>query len=176
MGKADTSYLIDTGVNKVWGLEGFIACNWEIMDFVGVNISTFAEWKALKRTDNDTSMPIDAKYHIFDPRTNTERVVQGLKEVQGNNIVRLKHGKYCDYIASAVTTDKSAYSTGYGAGVWYTAGRGRCVGRAVYNANANGGLVFANAGNASSSSGAYNGARLAFSGELENESEIDKDA
>lgn len=176
MGKADTSYLIDTGVNKVWGIEGFIACTYEVMDFVGVNVSTFAEWKALKRTDNDTSMPIDAKYHIFDPRTNTERVVQGLKEVSGNNIVRLKHGKYCDYIASAVTTDKSAYSTGYGAGVWYTAGRGRCVGRANNFANASGGLVCANAYVASSNSYAGDGARLAFSGELANESEIDKDA
>ena len=50
------------------------------------------------------------------------------------------------------------------------------MGRAYGNAYANGGLVFASANLASSNSGASGGARLAFSGELENESEIDKDA
>ena len=39
--------------------------------------------------------------------------------------------------------------------------RRRCVGRANNNANANGGLVYANANNASSNSNANNGARLA---------------
>lgn len=39
----------------------------------------------------------------------------------------------------------------------------RCVGRASYNAYANGGLVFASADGASSSSYTYSGARLAFS-------------
>ena len=39
----------------------------------------------------------------------------------------------------------------------------RCVGRANYNANAHGGLVYAYANSASSSSGTYAGARLAFS-------------
>lgn len=38
----------------------------------------------------------------------------------------------------------------------------RCVGRSVYNAYANGGLVYSNAYNASSSSYAYVGSRLAF--------------
>ena len=39
----------------------------------------------------------------------------------------------------------------------------RCVGRANSNANANGGLVYSNANNASSSSSTNNGVRLAFS-------------
>ena len=39
--------------------------------------------------------------------------------------------------------------------------RRRCVGRANNNANANGGLVYANANNASSNSNTNNGARLA---------------
>ena len=52
--------------------------------------------------------------------------------------------------------------------------RRRCVGRANNNANANGGLVYANANNASSVSNASYGARLAFSGALTNDAEIDK--
>ena len=40
---------------------------------------------------------------------------------------------------------------------------GRVVGRANNNANANGGLVYANANNASSNSRTNNGARLAIS-------------
>ena len=52
--------------------------------------------------------------------------------------------------------------------------RRRCVGRANNNANANGGLVYANANNAASNSNTNNGARLAFSGALTNDAEIDK--
>lgn len=40
--------------------------------------------------------------------------------------------------------------------------KGRCVGRSSHNANADGCLVYARAGNGSASSGAYGGVRLAF--------------
>ena len=60
------------------------------------------------------------------------------------------------------------------AGTWYTASSGRCVGRASHSANAGGGLVYAYAYGASSLSGALIGARLAFSGALTNDAEIDK--
>lgn len=60
------------------------------------------------------------------------------------------------------------------AGTWYTASSGRCVGRAYSGANASGGLVFADASYASSFSYASGGARLAFSGALTNDAEIDK--
>ena len=60
------------------------------------------------------------------------------------------------------------------AGTWYTASSGRCVGRAAHNASAVGGLVYADADYASSHSYAGNGARLAFSGALTNDAEIDK--
>ena len=52
--------------------------------------------------------------------------------------------------------------------------RRRCVGRANNNANAVGGLVCAYASDASSSSYPSYGARLAFSGALTNDAEIDK--
>lgn len=60
------------------------------------------------------------------------------------------------------------------AGTWYNAASGRCVGRAVSRANASGGLVYASANNAASFSHTGNGARLAFSGTLTNDAEIDK--
>ena len=60
------------------------------------------------------------------------------------------------------------------AGTWYNAASGRCVGRADGGAGANGGLVFASAYNASSYSNTGFGARLAFSGALTNDAEIDK--
>ena len=60
------------------------------------------------------------------------------------------------------------------AGTWYNAASGRCVGRASYNAYAGGGLVCASADYAASSSNANYGARLAFSGTLTNDAEIDK--
>ena len=60
------------------------------------------------------------------------------------------------------------------AGTWYNAASGRCVGRAAGNAGAYGGLVYANANNAASNSHTSSGARLAFSGALTNDAEIDK--
>ena len=168
IGKRDTS----GGMNKIWGLEAWVACNWEFMDYVGVNISTFEEWKAAKRPQSGT---VNAKWHIYDPHTKTERVVQGITDGGGRNIARLKHGRYCDIIASSTTSDTSKYNTCYAAGQWYTASGGRVVGRAYSNANALGGCVCAYAYSASSHSSANNGARLAFSGDFENESDVDSE-
>ena len=173
-GQLDSSGMADTssGFNKIWGLEGWVACNWEFMDYVGVNISTFAAWKAAQRPQSGT---INEKWHIYDPRTRTERVVQGITS-SGVCIARLKHGRYCDIIASSCNSDSSRYNTCWAANNYYTASSGRVVGRASGNASANGGCVYANANNASSNSYAYYGARLAFSGEFENESDIDDEA
>ena len=168
MGFADTA----SGFNKIWGLEGWVACNWEFMDYVGVNVSSFEAWKKNQRPQSGT---VDAKWHIYDPHTGTERVVQGITD-SGKDIARLKHGRYCDIIPSSLNSDSSNWSTCWAAGFYYTASGGRVVGRAYGNAYANGGCVFANASSASTYSSASYGARLAFSGEFENESDIDEDA
>ena len=162
----------NNGPNKIWKLEGWVGCCYEVMDNVAVNVSTFAAWKAKKRPDNDASMPTDGKWHIFDEVSKTERVVQGLKS-NSYNIARLKHGRFCDIIASSVTNDSSRFSTCYTACQWYTDSVGRCVGRAYSDANAYGGCVFAVADGGSSSSGTNSGVRLAFNGEFDNESDID---
>ena len=172
-GKRDTSKVQGATINKIWGLEAWVACNWEFMDHVGVNISDFATWKKNGRPASGT---INAKWHIFDPRTNTERVVQGLTYGGSNCIARLKHGRHCDIIPSSTNSDTSVYSTNYAAGFWYSASGGRVVGRAYSNANPSGGCVCASAYNVSSYSNTLGGARLAFSGDFANESEIDPDA
>ena len=177
IGMADTTYgNYNNTPNKVFGLEGFIACNFEWLDCVGVNISNYASWKARKRVDNDSVDVVNAQWHIYDPRTKTERVVQGTTDGDGKNIARVRHGRYCDIIPASCSTDRSAYNKCYAAGQWYTASKGRVVGRAYHNAYAFGGLVYAYANHASTSSGTYYGSRLAFCGEFENESDIDEDA
>lgn len=166
----DTKYGIHSGTNKVWNVEGAIACNWEIMDFIGVNITDFKAWKKLYRAQ---SGPVDGIAHIFDPRTGTERTVKYPTQ-SGYDIARLKLGRFCDVIASSVNTDTSKWVTCFCAGTWYSAASGRCVGRASFNAVARGGLVYASAVNASSHSYASSVARLAFSGTILNDAEIDK--
>lgn len=176
MGKTDTVYGTDTGIpNKIWGIEGFVGSNWEVMDNVGVNIKDFASWKANRRGNGNTEDPTDGQWHIADARTREERVVPCVKTT-GYNIARVRHGRYCDTIASSTSDDNSKFSTFYAASYVYNQnGRGLCVGRAGYNARAVGGLVFASANYASSYSWGDYGVRLAFDGELANESDIDSD-
>ena len=175
IGKADTVYGYANNVpNKIWGLEGFVACMWELMDYIAVNVNTFKSWKAAHRPASG-DLPIDDKVHIYEPDSDSERVLPWVNS-SGKEIARLYHGKHCDVIASSVNSDTSAFSTCYAALQWYTRDKGRCVGRASDSAFAGGGLVYASAGNASSYSSADGGVRLAFDGELENESEIDPQA
>ena len=170
IGAGSTVYGVHSGVTKVLGLEGFVGCIWEVMDCVGVNISDFRTWRKNHRPDSGTA---NGKWHIVDPVTKTERVVQGLTSGSGNNIARLKHGRHCDYIPAAVSSDTSQYSKSYGAGWWINNTGGRCVGRSNNDANAYGGLVYAVANFASSVSSTGGAVRLAFFGRLLNESEID---
>ena len=170
IGAGSTVYGVHTGVTKVLGMEGFVGCIWEIMDCVGVNISDFKSWRKNKRPAEGAA---NGKWHIYNPFTQTERVVQGLTSGGGQNIARLKHGRHCDCIPASVSTDTSQYSKSFAAGWWISNSGGRCVGRSSSYAHAYGGLVYAYASSASSSSSANDAVRLAFFGRLLNESEID---
>lgn len=150
--------------NKCLGFESFFGCTWEIMDNVAVNISSYADALKSKMTEI-SSYPIDHKWHIFDPITKTERIVQGLN-VSGYCIGRVKHGRYCDVIASKVTSDNSVWAANYTDCQWYSAARCRFVGRSYSYANAYGGLVYANAHSGSAHSNTYIGSRLAFRGKI----------
>ena len=165
VGNADTKRATANNGNKCLGFENFFGCTWEVMDNVGVNIRSFAQWKADHCVDNNSLDPIDAVWHIYDPIAKTERTVQGITS-SGVCIGRVKHGRFCDVIASKCTTDSSVWASNYADGQWYSASRGRVVGRSYDNAYANGGLVCAVAFHASSYSYTYVGSRLAFRGQI----------
>lgn len=178
-GKADTVYGTGNGINKIWGIEGYVGCNWEVMDNIGCNIKSFVSWKASKRADNNADDPVDGIYHIYDMHTDSERVVQGLMtQAQGwpgNDIARVRHGRYCDTLTSSFNNDTSKWSTNYACASYMAHNKGRVVGRANSAAHSNGGLVCSSAVSASSNSNTGVGVRLAFDGVLGNESEIDSE-
>jgi hypothetical protein len=150
--------------NKCLGFESFFGCTWEIMDNVAINITTYAAALKDKMTEV-SSYPINHIWHIFDPITKTERTVQGLN-VSGYCIGRVKHGRFCDVIASKVTSDNSVWAANYTDCQWYSASRCRFVGRSSYYANAYGGLVYAYASYGSAYSNTNVGSRLAFRGKI----------
>ena len=138
IGNSD-SYKGQLSGNKCMGFESFFGCTWEFMDNVAVNVPTYAQALAEKMSDQISSYPIDAKWHIFDPISKTERVVQGIT-TSGYAIARTRHGRYCDVIASKCSTDNSVFATNYCDANYYTSSRCRCVGRSYYDAYALGGL------------------------------------
>ena len=164
LGNTD-SYKGQVSGNKCLGFESFFGCTWEFMDNVAVNVPTYAQALKDKMSDQVSSYPIDAKWHIFDPITKTERVVQGIT-TSGYAIARTKHGRYCDVIASKCSSDNSVWATNYCDGNYYTASRCRVVGRSSHISFAYGGLVYAFASNAFSYSNSSGGSRLAFRGKI----------
>lgn len=164
LGNAD-SYKGQLSGNKCLGFESFFGCTWEFMDNIAVNVPTYAQALKDKMSDQITSYPIDAKWHIYDPIKKTERVVQGIT-TSGYCIARVKHGRFCDVIASKCSSDNSLWAKNYTDGQWYSASRCRVVGRSYNASNAYGGLVFAYTYSASSDSYSNNGSRLAFRGKI----------
>ena len=118
------------------------------------------------KTVEVNTYPTDAIWHIYDPISKTERLVQGTKD-NGYCIARVRHGRYCDIIASRVSSDNSRWASNYADGQWYNHAKSRVVGRSNNSAFADGGLVFASANYASSQSSSFVGSRLAFRGKVE---------
>ncbi len=150
------------GANKILGFEGFVASVYEWMDNVLRNVPSYTQ--ALKDgLPGNASYAIDAKWHIYDPISKSERVVDGI--TTNGCILRVKHGRYCDVIPTKTVTDTN-YSKGYTDGSEYSNTYCRVVGRASYYGYASGGLVYAYSHFASSYSYTYYGSRLAFRGEI----------
>jgi hypothetical protein len=152
--------------NKCMGFESFFACTYEWMDMVAVNVPSFVQAFKDKMSPDLGTYPIDAKYHIYDPINETERLVQALTTNSGYCVARTKHGRFCDIVASKFNSDNSRFVANYADGQWYTASRCRVVGRSYDYANAYGGVACAIASDASSHSEAVYGSRLAFRGEI----------
>ena len=157
--------------NIIFGIQNYVGCNSEWQDNVAVNVPSFVEMRRQKYAEV-ASFPIDAKWHIYNPLTKTERVVQGITDTSGMCVARVKHGRYCDMIASRCTTDTSKYNQNYADGHWYSAGRCRVPLRSGDSAVAYGGLAFSRAYHAGAVSNTYCGVRLAFRGECVFEDEI----
>ncbi len=158
IGAGDSTYSSGNG-NKVLGYESFMACTYEWMDRVAVNVISYKSALA-GRMNPVSGDPVNAVWHIYDPESDTERTVQGLT-TSGQTVARTRHGRHCDIIASKFTGE-SNFSSHYADGQYYTASTCRVVGRSYSNAGAHGGLVYSHANNASSHSGTYSGSRLAF--------------
>lgn len=164
IGNADSKRTASNNGNKCLGFESFFGCTWEVMDNVAVNVVSWDSYLKNHGVESATD-PIDAKWHIYDPITKTERVVQGVTN-SGNCIGRTKHGRFADIIASKCTSDTSRWAENYCDGQWYSASRCRVVGRSNFGANAYGGLAYASADVASSYAYSFFAARLAFRGDI----------
>nr|DAL02902.1 MAG TPA: hypothetical protein [Caudoviricetes sp.] len=164
IGNADSQRTGSNNGNKCLGFESFFGCTWEVMDNVAVNV---VSWESYLRNHGVSAAddPVDAKWHIYDPITKTERVVQGITS-SGYCIGRTKHGRFADVIASKCTTDNSKWALNYCDGNYYTASKCRVVGRSSSYAYANGGLAYAYANDDSASAYSYYAARLAFRGTI----------
>lgn len=151
--------------NLMFGIQNFVACNYEWMAHVAVNVPTFKQWKSAKCPTSDSTYPIDQRWHIYDVQTDTERSVKGIN-ASGYCIGRVRFGRYMDIIASKLTSDSSAWNKNYSDVFYYTNDRCRVVGRASVSAYAYGGLVYSFASSVSTFSDTHNGSRLAFSGTI----------
>ena len=151
--------------NLMFGIQNFVACNYEWMAHVAVNVTSFKDWKAKKCPTDDSSYPTDARWHIYNCVDDTEREVQGIN-ASDRCIGRVRYGRFMDVVPSKLTNDNSQWNKNYSDVFYYTHAHCRVVGRAFSYANANGGLVCAYAGSVSTGSGSNYGSRLAFSGPI----------
>lgn len=150
--------------NKVLGFESFMACTYEWMDMVAVNVQSY-EMFMKNRCSGVSADPVNAVWHIYDPIRHTERTVQGIT-TSGYCVARTKHGRHCDIIASKISSDNSQWAANYCDGQYYTDSTGRVVCRAGHSSGAYGGVAYAYSVNASSHSNSRNGSRLAFRGTI----------
>lgn len=151
--------------NLIFGIQNFVGCNYEWTDNVAINVVSFKSFLKNKGVAI-TADVIDRVVHIYDPVTDTERTVK-MCDGTGYCIGRVRFGRYCDYFASRLTNDNSAWNKWYTDAQYYSAEKARVVGRGGNSADANYGLVCAYAHHASSHSGAGSGSRLAFIGKIE---------
>ena len=166
-GNQTRKYSSSTIGNLIFGIQNFVGCNYEWTDNVAVNVVSFKSFLKNKG-DAITADKVDRYWHIYDPATDTERKVQACEAFAAYyNIGRVRFGRYCDCIASRITSDNSDFNQWYTDIYYYAADRCRVVGRGGGSAFAYCGLVYAHANYASSYSFTYFGSRLAFIGPIE---------
>lgn len=155
--------------NIVFGIQNFVGCIFEWMAHVAVNVPSFKKWKADRYpTDGNNSYPADSRWHIYNVQTGIERIVNGISYsfMDFYCICRVRFGRFMDYIPAKITNDNSLYDMNYSDGAAYSVSKCRTVGRAGYGSSAFSGLFCSYALSHSSSSASNFGARLAYSGEI----------
>ncbi len=151
--------------NLLWGVQNYMACGYEWVDNVAINVESWTLFKR-NRCVATSGDPIDHKWHIYNPSTGEERIVQGLNSGSGCCIGKMRWGKYCDIVCSQVTGDKTKWNQHYADKFEYVTSRGIVGERSYALGAAYGGLVSTLAINLSSHSTSSVGARLAFRGPI----------
>ncbi|MGM9694216.1 MAG: hypothetical protein ACI3YC_04335 [Alloprevotella sp.] len=153
--------------NKCLGIESLFGCTTEFMEGIVLNAPSYVQAKKNKMDTTINNYPIDGIWHIYDPVTNTERGVQSVTTNSGCCIARVRHGRFCDLVPSAMNaSDNSVFSTYYCDSYSYSGTKCRAVLRSGYSAHAAGGLSFAGTYYPFSFAHAGFGARLAFKGAI----------
>lgn len=164
IGKSSTQY--GSTVNKLLGLEGFIACWYEWEDNIALNVSS---WEYFKKNACVAASAdrVDYKFRIYDPISGSERVVKAANVNSGYNVARIKLGRFCDTVVSKFDpSDSSLFVTYFCCYATVVGSTGRVVGRAYDYASVYGGLACANSSSVSSHSSTSYGSRLAFRGDI----------
>lgn len=157
----------------MFGIQGFVGILAEPLANVVINVPTFKQWKAAKYIAGGSSYKIDHRWHIYDPQTDTERVVKGITGVYtAYCIARVRFGRFMDTVPGRLLADSSVMSTNYSDGFMYEPHLASVVLRSGYVGYADNGLVHFNARGVANSSNYVYGARLAYSGEIVFDDEV----
>ena len=147
--------------NKCFGIESFFGCVYEWVDNIGINVASYLTFYR-NRMSGGTA---NRRWVIYDPVANTERSV--LEKGGDGYIKRVRNGRFCDIVPTATGGTGAGSSYRYADYNYYSSSTGRVLGRSSYSGHAFGGVAFAYAYHASSSSYSYFGSRLAFRGKIE---------
>lgn len=160
----DASPLREASRPRCMGLEDWWGSASEWMDFLAVNVASYAAYYKNK-CEVPAGSTTDRIWRIRMP-DGSERAIKGDPTTNSGEIVRLRWGRFCDVVPSKLTTNNS-YNTYYCDQQEYGHSTGRVVLRSGYSNGANYGFVYVYANNASSVSGSNVGSRLAFRGAIE---------
>lgn len=157
----------------MFGIQGFVGILAEQLANVVINVPTFKQWKAARYIAGGSSFKIDHRWHIYDPQTDTERVVKGITgEYEAHCIARVRFGRFMDTVPGRLLADSSVMSTNYSDGFMYEPHLASVVLRSGYAGYADNGLFHFNARGVANSSNYVYGARLAYSGEIVFDDEV----
>ena len=159
----DASPLREASRPRFFGLEDWWGNCWEFMDFVAINVKSYAEYYKNK-CEVPAGSEADRVWHIRMP-DGTERAVKGDPNSNSGEIVRLRWGRFCDVVPSKLHTN-SSYNQYYCDMMEMNNSTGRVVARSG-GSYANCGFVCVSASFASSNSYGSFGSRLAFRGAIE---------